>query len=103
MIADVVWLSRMAWDSVPDDGYLLGVPDLVVEVWSPANRKGKMEERRDLCLRNGAREFWVAYIDTRKVEVSTPDGGTIAYESGQHVPLFFAPRESIAVDAIFAE
>ena|GEM_PF-3878740 len=39
-------------------------------------------------------------IDHRQVEVSTPDGRTITYQSGQQIPLFFVAT-ALAVDAIF--
>jgi hypothetical protein len=59
-----------------------------------------MLDKRKLCLENGSREFWVVDIDHRKVEISTPDGRTITYNSGQQIPLFFAAT-ALAVDAIF--
>jgi len=54
-------------------------------------------------LENGGRQFWRVDLDGRFIKVSTPDGHTITYKSGQHIPLFFAPGASIAVAAIFAE
>jgi hypothetical protein len=53
---------------------------------------------------NGAKEFWVVDPDRRQVKVSTPDGRTIAWQSGQEIPLplFAGGGAGIAVDAIFA-
>ena len=96
--ADIVCLAKARWDSV--DRYLMGAPDLVIEVLSPSNTAAGMPDKRNLCLENGSREFWEVDVDHGQVEVSTPDGHTITYERGQEIPLFFGGR--IPVDAIFS-
>jgi len=96
-IADVALVSKASWNS--GDDYLSGAPQLVVEVLSPSNTATEMLDKRNICLENGSREFWVVNRDHRQVEVSTPDGHTITYKSGQEIPLFFGG--SLAVDAIF--
>src|SRR5258708_228855 len=101
-IADVVFVSRQRWDNIPRDGYFSGVPELVVEVLSPSNTAAEVRNKKKLCLENGGREFWAVDSDRRHIEVSTPDGHTLTYKSGQEIPLFFAPASSLAVDAIFA-
>jgi Uma2 family endonuclease len=95
--ADVAFISKARWDSIEE--YLFGAPELVIEVLSPSNTAAEILEKRKLCLENGSREFWV--VDTRfqQVEVSTPDGHTITYKSGQEIPLLFGGR--LAVDEIF--
>src|SRR5205085_8380086 len=100
--ADVMLIARERWDRIPRKGNLQGTPELVVEVLSPSNTRAEIARKKKLCLENGAREFWVVDIDDRTVEVSTPDGRTVAYSSGQHIPLFFAQGATIAVDEIFA-
>ena len=99
--ADVAYLSRARWDSMGD--WLAGAPELVVEVLSPSNRRAKMADKEKLCLENGCLEFWQVDLSLRQVRVSTPDGRTITYKTGQQIPLFFAPGASISVAAIFAE
>ncbi len=96
--ANIVYLTKARWESV--DRYLMGAPDLVIEVLSPPNTAAEMLDKQNLCLENGSREFWVVDVDHRQVEVSTPDGHTITYKRGQEIPLFFGGR--IPVDAIFA-
>ena len=73
----------------------------MIEVLSPSNTVAEMLDRRNVCLENGAREFWLVDIDHRSVEVSTPDGRSITYKPGQAIALFFAPGATLAVDAIF--
>jgi Uma2 family endonuclease len=101
LIADVVFISREIWEAIPRDGYMVGAPELVIEVRSPSNRTPKMRERRKICLENGCIEFWMVDSKTREVEVSWPDGHSITYKPGQQIPLFFAAGSGIAVDAIF--
>jgi Uma2 family endonuclease len=96
--ADIAYIAKARWDAV--DRYLMGAPDLVIEVLSPSNTAAEMLDKRNLCLENGSREFWVVDVDHRQVEVSTPDGHTITYKRGQEIPLFFGGR--IPVDAIFS-
>ncbi len=96
--ADIVYLAKSRWDSV--DRYLMGAPDLIIEVLSPSNTAAEMLDKRNLCLENGSREFWVVDVDHRQVEVSTPDGHTITCKRGQEIPLFFGGR--ISVDEIFS-
>ena len=96
--ADVAFVSKERWESV--DRYLMEAPELVVEVLSPSNTVAEMLDKRNVCLENGSREFWVVDTGLRQVEVSTPDGHTITYKPGQEIPLFFGGR--LAVDAIFA-
>ena len=99
--ADVAWIRRERWDQIPRNGNIEGAPDLVVEVLSPSNTAAEMLDKEQTCLENGAGEFWVVDIDRLQVKVSTPDGHTITYKSGQQIPLFFAPGSHLAVDAIF--
>ena len=95
--ADVAYISKARWDAI--DEYLLGAPDLVIEVLSPSNTANELIEKRKLCLENGSREFWVVNTKHRLVEVWTPDGHTVTYKSGQEIPLLFGGR---LADAIFA-
>jgi Uma2 family endonuclease len=99
--ADFAFISQARYDQIPPDGYLIGAPDLVVEVLSPSNTAAEIRDKRKLCLENGSREFWVADPDLREIEVWTPDGRSVTYRAGQQIPLFFAPGSFVAVDAIF--
>jgi Uma2 family endonuclease len=101
LIADVAFVSRDRWDNIPLDGYLQGAPELVIEVLSPSNLESEMRNRRRVCLENGCREFWMVDSAQREVKVSTPDGHSVTYRGGQHIPLFFAPGSNLAVDGIF--
>ena len=99
--ADVAFVSRTRWDQIPDERHLDGAPDLVVEVLSPSNTAAEIFDRRNVCLENGSREFWLVDIEHRLVEVSTPDGRSLTYKPGQSIPLFFAPEATLAVGSVF--
>jgi Uma2 family endonuclease len=100
--ADVAFLSHEQWDRPPDNGYLEQPPKLVVEILSPSNTKADIRSKKKLYLENGCEQFWIVDDNRRAIEVSTPDGRTIVYKSGDRIPLFFAAGANIEVDAIFA-
>jgi Uma2 family endonuclease len=94
--ADVsfVWIDR--WNGI--NRWLIGAPDLVIEVRSPSNTDAELDEKERVCLANGAREFWLVDTVGRTVRVATVDG-RITYSTGQSIPLFFGG--SVEVDRIF--
>jgi Uma2 family endonuclease len=101
-IADVGYCSKERWNAADPDGYFAGAPDLAIEILSPSNTMKEMLDKRKLCLENGSLEFWVVDIEHRQIEVSTPDGRTIAFKSGQTIPLFFAAGAYLDVAEVFA-
>jgi Uma2 family endonuclease len=55
-------------------GYYLGAPDLVVEVLSAGDRKGKVEEKTARWLSLGALAVWLVNPKTRTVDVRLSSG-----------------------------
>ena len=100
-IGDVVFISRGRWEKLPADGYFDGAPDIVIEILSPSNTAAEMLDKEQLCLENGAKEFWVVDPARGQVKVSTADGRAATYKSGRQIPLFFGG--SIPVDGIFTD
>jgi Uma2 family endonuclease len=80
---------------------LSGAPDLVIEVLSPSNTAAEIFDKEKLCLENGSQEFWVVDPDRLQVKISTPDGFTITYHSGQEIPLSLFGNAKVPVNAIF--
>jgi Uma2 family endonuclease len=99
-VADVAFISRERWLNIPDEGNLQGAPDIAIEVLSRSNTASEMLDKEQICLENGAREFWAVDPVRSQVKVSTPDGHSVTYKSGQAIPLLFGG--ALAVDAIFA-
>ena len=52
-----------------DDGYYAGPPDLVIEVISPGDRRGRIERKLGLWLESGARSVWLVDPRCRTVAV----------------------------------
>jgi Uma2 family endonuclease len=102
-IADVAYVTRKRWDGIDGEDNLRGAPEMVIEILSPSNTKTEMRERAALCLANRCLEFWVLDEGKRQVAVSTSDGVTITYQSGQAIPLRLFGDATLAVDEIFAQ
>jgi len=64
--ADVGFVSRERWQRISPKGNLEGAPELVVEVLSPSNTAAEMLDRRNVCLENGSREFWLVDLAHRQ-------------------------------------
>ena len=47
--------------AVPEDHYLAGAPELVVELVSPSYLEDDLEGMRSICLANGGLSFWAVY------------------------------------------
>jgi Uma2 family endonuclease len=100
--ADVAYVSKERFQATDRRDNFHGAPDIVIEVLSPSNTIDEMKEREQICLQNGAKEFWVVDPKRRRVKVSTPDGVTITYHSGQEIPLRVFGGGGLKVDDIFA-
>jgi len=100
-VADLAYAPKERWREVPQDGYFIGTPEIVIEILSPSNTAAEMLAREQICLENGAREFWIVDPDRKQVKISTPEGRTATYKCGAAIPLFFAGGKTLAVDAIF--
>jgi Uma2 family endonuclease len=100
--ADVGYLSRERREQADPEDNIRGAPDIVVEFLSPSNTAAELYDREQICLANGTKEFWVADSDRRQVKVTTPDGRTVTWRSGQEIPLpLFGSGARIKVDDIF--
>lgn len=99
--ADVAYASKDRWAQQDPDGYFQGAPDLVIEVLSPSNTASEMLDKKILCLENGSREFWQVDVTRKQVEVSSAEGRSHVFKSGQAIPLYFAPGQSLSVDDLF--
>jgi Uma2 family endonuclease len=97
-IADVAFVSSDRWERATGR-YFEGAPEIVIEVLPPSNSALEMPDKEQLCLENGAREFWVVDPNHKQVKVSTADGRTMIYKAGQQITLLFGG--AIAVDEIF--
>jgi Uma2 family endonuclease len=102
-VADVAYVVRERMLSIDEEDNLHGAPDLVIEVLSPSNTASEINEKAALCLANGCRQFWVVDSRLRQIAVSTPDGLTRTYRSGESIPLVFAGNQPLTVDSVFVD
>jgi len=97
--ADVAFVEKARWDRTPDDGYFEGAPEIVAEVLAASDTAFEMLDREEICLENGACEFWIVAPVRQLVKVSTADGRAMLYKPGSRIPLLLGM--SLDVDAIF--
>jgi Uma2 family endonuclease len=81
---DIVWISREHWPALLDTneerGWIIGAPDLVVEVLSQgsANERRDRETKLALYDRYGTPEYWIGDRFERQVDVYRRDTGSLS-------------------------
>jgi Uma2 family endonuclease len=100
-VADVGCVSRERHKATGNDDYLMGAPDLVIEVLSPRNTVDEVLDRQDICLNNGAIAFWTVDPKRKTVMVTTADRTTSTYNSNMKAPLWPTVAETFDVAEIF--
>lgn len=58
-VADVVWASAEFMDKQREITPYPKAPDVCIEILSPSNTAGEMEEKRELYFAKGAQEVWL--------------------------------------------
>ncbi len=84
--ADVAYVPRADWDSLPPNDYPVYAPALIVEVLSPSNTPAKVSRQRIVAMSARAQGFWVVDPETRNVLV-TDLSGIRLYAAGDVIPL----------------
>lgn len=62
--ADVAWCSPEIWIESKDKSCLLRAPEICVEILSPSNTPGEIEEKKSLYFEAGAHEVWICELDS---------------------------------------
>ena len=84
-------------------GYFDIVPDLVVEIVSPGDRAGEIQEKTAEWLEAGVRLVWTAYPNTRTVVASDSLATARTYRADELLPGDpVLPGFSVPVSAFFA-
>jgi Uma2 family endonuclease len=79
--------------------YLMGAPDLVIEVPSPSNTVDEINDKTDICMANGCLSFWV--VDPKRKLVSVTEGDiTKRYRASESILLPEPLAGTLAVAAI---
>lgn len=61
--------------------YVMGAPDLVVEIASPGSLRRDLVEKREIYQQYGVQEYWVVVPEIRLVEVLALNNGTYTVHS----------------------
>ena len=80
-----------------------GIPaDLIVEVTSPNDDAGEVQEKVREWIDGGAKRVWVVYPDQHEITVHYPDRTARTYRLGESVPgEEIIPGFSLALDDLF--
>jgi len=106
---DVSYISarRLAAGPVPQAGQFVRiVPNLVVEILSPATSKRDQTEKKQIYERNGVDEYWI--VDSRGKAVTLFHLGEGRYGNGQtfrrgSVRSRTLPRLRLTIEKLFAQ
>jgi Uma2 family endonuclease len=84
--ADVACVLRSR--HVQFDKWLVGSPELVIEVTSPSNSKHELHDRAMTTLAGeGAREFWIVDAKSATVKVYSKTAGVRLYQAPDELPV----------------
>ena len=82
-----------------------GAPDLVVEVLSPSTERFDRTVKRERYAKFGVREYWIADIVRKTIEVNVSDGERFAvagvYGEGNELESPLLPELRIDVSSVF--
>lgn len=98
--ADVGVVLRKKWDAIPDDDYLIGSPDLVVQVKSRSNRDRKMEEDAIVHITHGASAVLLVKPLRHEIVMVTASSRRV-YGPGERIELPAPLSRVIAINDIF--
>ena len=78
---DMMFVSNERLHIIKWGHYVQGAPDLVVEVLSPSTARYDRTLKRERYARFGVREYWIADIVARTIEVNVSVGSTFTIAS----------------------
>jgi Uma2 family endonuclease len=88
------------------EAWVRGVPDLLVEVASPANAERDRIVKRDLYAQNGVPEYWIVDPDAGAIEVLRLDRGAYHpagyFERGSVLVSTSLPGLGLSIDDVLA-
>ncbi|MHA1450257.1 MAG: Uma2 family endonuclease [Candidatus Hodarchaeales archaeon] len=70
VIPDIIFISKDNSDVIIE-GKIIGAPDLIIEILSPANRKRDLFEKKILYEKYCVKEYWIVNPKERNLEIFT--------------------------------
>ncbi len=105
---DIAFVSASRLRSGFPRGFFPGAPDLAVEVVSPGDKAGELQEKIREYLSSGVRLVWLADPRSQTVTAYRPSGEAHVYSGEEPVPgedvlpgFSFRPAELFRVDFSF--
>jgi Uma2 family endonuclease len=65
---DIIFISVTRLDVIQEKN-MVGAPDLVVEIWSPANKKKERDMKHTQYESNGVTEYWQIFPKKKKISI----------------------------------
>jgi len=86
---------------------IMGAPDLVIEILSPATSARDLNQKRKLYARHGVKEYWIVDPDDETTEVQRLQGSIFStmaiFEKGQSLTSPTFEGLAVEIDRVFAE
>jgi Uma2 family endonuclease len=98
-VADVGCVSVDRDDATAADDYLIGAPELVIEVLSPSNTVDEINDKMLICMSNGCNSFWI--VDPKRQLVSVTQGAVTTHYGVQATIVISSPVIEVEVGEIF--
>ena len=93
-------------ERVNDEGYYMGVPDLVVEILSESSRSKDCVKKMDLYLSTGVREYWIVNPFSLEITLYRFEDKDLVdsrcYHRGENAASFIFDGLEIPVQSLFA-
>jgi Uma2 family endonuclease len=77
---DILYIEVSRY-SIIKENYIEGSPDLMVEIWSPSNKKRERDEKHNLYESQGVKEYWTIFPKKREVIVEKLENNTFQIHS----------------------
>ncbi len=65
---DILFIAITRYQIIKEN-YIDGAPDMVVEIWSPSNKKKERNAKHDLYEQKGVKEYWTIFPKKREIIV----------------------------------
>lgn len=89
---------------VPSAGFVYAIPDLVIEIISPSEKKAKIEAKLAAYKRYGVKVIWHVCPKKQQVIVFSSDGGKHTYRIGDVITAAdVLPDFSLSVSELFTD
>jgi Uma2 family endonuclease len=84
------------------EGYVLTIPEIVIEVRSKNDRVSEIEAKRDEYLDAGVKEVWLLDPKTRSITIATSSHESLTFQIDDSLTTTLLPGFAVPVAAIFA-